>query len=328
MKIDKIAYNPGTLLSMEEVLLFAKLADDRKNVDSLWVPESWGREAFASLGALSQITKKVNLGTSIVGVYTRTPAAIAMAATTLDVLSNNRTILGLGVSTPSLVEDWHGTKFERPICRMREYIECLRLMMKGEKVYYSGTFFNVKNFKLSYKPKRQKIPIFVAAVNKHMISLACDLADGILLYLRPIEELRKTVSLIKSRTRKKHKDFEIASVFIGAVSNKEPEKARERAAKTLAFYIAVGKYYNRFLSDNGFQIDVEQITSEYHRNGLDIASKFVSDKMLNSVTVSGNSEQCIRSLGKFLSAGISLPIIQVNPVGNTESSIREMLSTF
>ena len=328
MKIDKIAYNPGTLLSMEEVLLFAKLADDRKNVESLWVPESWGREAFASLGALSQITKKVNLGTSIVGVYTRTPAAIAMAATTLDVLSNNRTILGLGVSTPSLVEDWHGTKFERPICRMREYIECLRLMMKGEKVYYSGTFFNVKNFKLSYKPKRQKIPIFVAAVNKHMISLGCDLADGILLYLRPMEELRKTVSLIKSRTRKKHKDFEIASVFMGAVSNKEPEKARERAAKTLAFYIAVGKYYNRFLSDNGFQIDVEQITSEYHRNGLDIASKFVSDKMLNSVTVSGNSEQCIRSVEKFLSAGISLPIIQVNPVGNTESSIREMLSTF
>ena len=328
MKIDKIAYNPGTLLSMEEVLLFAKLADDRKNVDSLWVPESWGREAFASLGALSQITKKVNLGTSIVGVYTRTPAAIAMAATTLDVLSNNRTIIGLGVSTPPLVEDWHGTKFERPICRMREYIECLRLMMKGEKVYYSGTFFNVKNFKLSYEPKRQKIPIFVAAVNKHMISLACDLADGILLYLRPMEELRKTVSLIKSRTRKKHKDFEIASVFIGAVSNKEPEKARERAAKTLAFYIAVGKYYNRFLSDNGFQIDVEQITSEYHRNGLDIASKFVSDKMLNSVTVSGNSEQCIRSVEKFLSAGISLPIIQVNPVGTTESSIREMLSTF
>jgi len=328
MKIDKIAYNPGTLLSMEEVLLFAKLADDRKNVDSLWVPESWGREAFASLGALSQITKKVNLGTSIVGVYTRTPAAIAMAATTLDVLSNNRTILGLGVSTPSLVEDWHGTKFERPICRMREYIECLRLMMKGEKVYYSGTFLKVQNFKLLYKPKRQKIPIFVAAVNKHMISLACDLADGILLYLRPMEELRKTVSLIKSRTRKKHKDFEIASVFIGAVSNKEPEKARERAAKTLAFYIAVGKYYNRFLSDNGFQIDVEQITSEYHRNGLDIASKFVSDKMLNSLTVSGNSEQCIRSVEKFLSAGISLPIIQVNPVGNTESSIREMLSTF
>lgn len=328
MKIHKIAYNPGTLLSMNEVLSFARMADHRNNVDSLWVPESWGREAFTSLGAMSQVTKKLKLGTSIIGIYTRTPATIAMAATTLDILSNNRTIIGLGASTPPLVEDWHGTKFQRPLCRMREYIECLRLMMKGEKVYYSGTFLKVQNFKLLYKPKRQKIPIFVAAVNKHMISLACDLADGILLYLRPMEELKKTVSLIKSRTRKKYRDFEIASVFIGAVSNKEPEKARERAAKTLAFYIAVGRYYNRFLSDNGFQDDVEQITSEYHRNGLDIASKFVSEKMLDSLTISGNSEQCVRSLGKFLSAGISLPIIQVNPVSNTESSIREMLSTF
>jgi 5,10-methylenetetrahydromethanopterin reductase len=328
MRIDKIAYNPGSLLSMNEVLSFSRLADHRQNVDSLWVPESWGREAFTSLGALSQVTKKVKLGTSIIGINTRTPATIAMAATTLDILSNNRTIIGLGVSTPPLVENWHGTKFERPLCRMREYIECLRLMMTGEKVYYDGRFIKVKNFKLLHKPKRQKIPIFVAAVNKNMISLACDLADGVLLYLRPIEELRNTVSLIKSDARKKHKDFEIASVFIGAVSNKEPEKARERAAKTLAFYIAVGKYYNRFLSDNGFQNDVEQITLEYHRNGLEIASKLVSERMLNSLTISGNSEQCISSLGKFLSAGISLPIIQVNPVSNTESSIREMLSTF
>ena len=132
---------------MNEVLSFSRLADHRQNVDSLWVPESWGREAFTSLGALSQVTKKVKLGTSIIGIYTRTPATIAMAATTLDILSNNRTIIGLGVSTPPLVENWHGTKFERPLSRMREYIECLRLMMTGEKVYYDGRFIRVKNFK-------------------------------------------------------------------------------------------------------------------------------------------------------------------------------------
>lgn len=328
MKIDKISYSPGTLLSMKEVLSFARMADTRPNVDSLWIPESWGREAFASLGALSQITQKVRLGTSIVSIYTRTPATIAMAATTLDILSNNRTIIGLGASTPPLVENWHGIKFEKPLCRMREYIECLRLMIKGEKVCFSGRFFNINNFKLLYKPKRQEIPIFVAAVNKNMISLACEFADGVLLYLRPMEELRKTVSLIKSNTRRKCNNFVVACVFIGAMSDKEPEKARERAAKTLAFYVAVGKYYNKFLSDNGFQNEVEQITSEYHRNGLDLASKFVSEKMLNCLTISGNSEQCIRSLQKFISAGIALPIIQVNPVGNTESSIKELLSTF
>ena len=322
----KIAYNLGSLLSVQEVLRFAKLADNKPNVDSLWVPESWGREAFVSLGALSQVTTKVKLGTSILSIYARSPATTAMGATTLDMLSKNGIIIGLGVSTPILVENWHGLKFEKPIPRMREYVECLTQMIKGEKVNYTGNYFKVKNFKLLYKPKRERIPIFIAAVNKNMISLACDLADGILLYLRPIEELKKTVSQIIANSS--NKSFETACVIICSVSNKEPEKARERAAKTLAFYVAVGEYYNRFLSSNGFRTEVEQISSEYRQAGLNSASKFVSEKMLDSITVCGNSEECIKSLDKFISAGISLPIIQINPIGDPESSFKEMLTTF
>jgi 5,10-methylenetetrahydromethanopterin reductase len=326
MNFDKIAYNLGSLLSVQEVLRFAKFADDKPNVDSLWVPESWGREAFVSLGALSQVTTKVKLGTSILSIYARSPATTAMGATTLDMLSKNGIILGLGASTPVLVENWHGLKFEKPIPRMREYVECLTQMIKGEKVNYTGNYFKVKNFKLLYKPKRERIPIFIAAVNKNMISLACDLADGILLYLRPIEELKKTISQINSKTS--NKSFETACVIISSVSDKEPEKARERAAKTLAFYVAVGEYYNRFLSSNGFRTEVEQISSEYRQAGLNRASKFVSEKMLDSITVCGNSEECIKSLDRFISAGISLPIIQINPIGEPESSIKEMLTTF
>jgi 5,10-methylenetetrahydromethanopterin reductase len=326
MNFDKIAYNLGSLLSVQEVLRFAKLADIKPNVDSLWVPESWGREAFVSLGALSQVTTRAKLGTSILSIYARSPATTAMGATTLDMLSKNGIIIGLGASTPILVENWHGLKFEKPILRMREYVECLTQMIKGEKVNYTGNYFKVKNFKLLYKPKRERIPIFIAAVNKNMVSLACDLADGILLYLRPIEELKKTISHINSNTS--NKTFETACVIISSVSNKEPEKARERAAKTLAFYVAVGEYYNRFLSSNGFRTEVEQISSEYRQAGLNSASKFVSEKMLDSLTVCGNSEDCIKSLDKFISAGISLPIIQINPIGDSESSIKEMLRTF
>jgi 5,10-methylenetetrahydromethanopterin reductase len=326
MNLDKIGYNPGSLLSMQEVITFAKLANDKPNVDSLWIPESWGREAFASLGALSQITTKPKLGTSIISIYARTPATIAMGATTLDMLSNNRTIIGLGTSTPALVGNWHGLNFEKPLLRMREYVECLKRMITGERVNYIGTYVRVKDFKLLYRPQREQIPIFIAAVNRYMISLACDVADGVLLYLRPIDELKKTTSYIKSIT--KNKNFEIAYVIISAVSNKEPQKARDRAAKTLAFYIAVGEYYNRFISDNGFQNEVEQIVSEYRRSGLDSASRFVSERMLDSLTICGNREECLKSLNKFISAGISLPIIQVNPTGNTQSSIKEMLTAF
>lgn len=326
MRVQKLGYSLGPLLSMREILLCAKMADQQENVDSLWVPESWGRESFATLGAISQVTRKVSLGTSIINIYSRTPAIVAMAATTLDMLSDNRTIIGLGASTAAIVENWHGLKFNRPASRMKEYIECLRLMTRGEKVKYNGEFFKINNFKILHQPQRANIPIFMAAVNKKMVSMASKLADGILLYLRPLEELKRTATELKQAT--KGKSFEIACSFICAISNKEPEKARARAATTLAFYIAVGEYYSKFLADNGFKIEVEEITAEYRKAGADNAAKYVSDRMLSSLVICGSSEECRESLSKFLSTGITLPIIQFNPIGDSESSFKEMLSAF
>jgi 5,10-methylenetetrahydromethanopterin reductase len=326
MRVQKLGYSLGPLLSMREILLCARMADQQENVDSLWVPESWGRESFATLGAISQVTRKVSLGTSIINIYSRTPAIVAMAATTLDMLSDNRTIIGLGASTAAIVENWHGLKFNRPASRMKEYIECLRLMTRGEKVKYNGEFFQINNFKILHQPQRANIPIFMAAVNKKMVSMASKLADGILLYLRPLEELKRTATELKQAT--KGKSFEIACSFICAMSNKEPEKARARAATTLAFYIAVGEYYSKFLADNGFKIEVEEITAEYRKAGADNAAKYVSDRMLSSLVICGSSEECRESLSKFLSTGITLPIIQFNPIGDSESSFKEMLSAF
>lgn len=326
MRVQKLGYSLGPLLSMREILLCAKMADQQEFVDSLWVPESWGRESFATLGAISQVTRKVSLGTSIINIYSRTPAIVAMAATTLDMLSDNRTIIGLGASTAAIVENWHGLKFNRPASRMKEYIECLRLMTRGEKVKYNGEFFQINNFKILHQPQRANIPIFMAAVNKKMVSMASKLADGILLYLRPLEELKRTATELKQAT--KGKSFEIACSFICAMSNKEPEKARARAATTLAFYIAVGEYYSKFLADNGFKIEVEEITAEYRKAGADNAAKYVSDRMLSSLVICGSSEDCKESLSKFLSTGITLPIIQFNPIGDSESSFKEMLSAF
>ena len=322
----RIGYSLGPLLSMRDVLACARMADSSQNVDSIWVPESWGRESFNTLGAVAQVTKKVRFGTSIISIYARTPATVAMGATTLDMISCNRTIIGLGASTEAIVEGWHGVKFDRPVDRMREYVECIKLMASGEKVNYDGRFFKIKNFKLLHEPPRKHVPIFMAAINKRMLALASELADGVLLYLRPIEELKKTAEQLKRDT--KGRSFEVASSFICALSDKEPDRARERAAKTLAFYVAVGKYYSKFLSENGFSNEVEQITLEYRKNGGDAAAKAVSEKMLQSLTICGSSEECRKSLQRFVSAGITLPIIQLNPVGDSESSFRELLSTF
>jgi 5,10-methylenetetrahydromethanopterin reductase len=330
MRDFKIGYSLGPLLSMDEVLVIAKHADNAGGVDSIWIPESWGRDTFSTLGAISQVTRKIQLGSSIVNVYSRTPATIAMGAVTLDKLSNKRTVLGIGTSTPELVTGWHGMEFKQPLERTKECIECLRIILSGARARYNGRHFKITNFKILEPLARKTLPIYVGAVNQKMIDLANALADGIIFYLRPIDELRKIVGVLKSKTRSSHRypEFEIACSIICAISKKNPEKARERASKTLAYYISTGRYYNKFLTDKGFQTEVISITERYKIGGLKSAAKAVTDRLLDSLTICGSIDQCSESFERFLSTGISLPIIQINPVDDSILSFKEMLSTF
>jgi 5,10-methylenetetrahydromethanopterin reductase len=324
-EIGQIGYNPSSLFNTQDILEFAKQLDFKPQVNSIWIPESWGREAFVMLGAIGAITRRIKLGTSTVSMFSRPPATLAMAASTLDNISLNRTIIGIGASTPILAENWHGIKFVHPLKRMREYVTCFKIISSGETINFDGNFFKLKNIKIMHPSQRKEIPVFLGAVNSGMIKLATEVADGTILYLRPLDELKKTVDRIKSLTSRKSKSFEICSVFITAVSNKYPDLARERAAKTLAFYVAVGKYYNEFLSSHGFENQVEQITTEYQNHGVENISKFVTDPMLDSLTIYGTTEDCIKSLKRFVSCGVSLPILQVNPVKDNTESISDSL---
>jgi 5,10-methylenetetrahydromethanopterin reductase len=323
----KTGYGLGTLLSIDEILKFSRLADGYKNVHSLWVPETWGREAFSTLGAISQVAHHPKLGTAILNIYSRTPSTIAMGGITLDMLSGNRTLLGLGVSTSAIIEEWHGLAFDKPLARMKEMVAVLRLIWTGNQVSFKGDFFNVSNFKLLHPSPRTSIPIFLAAVNPLMIKLALSVAEGLLLYLRPFNELRSTVQKIRKELTR---PFELASAFICSISDEYPDRARMRAAKTLAFYISVGVYYRKLISNSGFADETDTIVEEYNKRGLDAASKIVSDKFLDEIAICGDSEQGRRSMQRFISAGITLPILQINPVEgeDTQKSFIKLLETF
>jgi alkanesulfonate monooxygenase SsuD/methylene tetrahydromethanopterin reductase-like flavin-dependent oxidoreductase (luciferase family) len=155
-----------------------------------------------------------------------------------------------------------------------------------------------------------------------MLKLSSSIADGTILFLRPISDLKVTVSQLKASKNK----FDVACVIMTAVS-KDAELARERVRKTLSFYIAVGRIYSDFVGSHGFESEVEQIAHEYKKHGLENIHKFVSDHMLDSITIAGTPEECRNKLQKFMETGISLPIIQFNPVGETENSFKEVLST-
>ncbi len=321
----RIGYNPSSLFSTKDVVRFAKLSDGVLQADSIWIPESWGREAFTMLGTISQVTNRIKLGTSVVNIYARSPATTAMAAFTLDDLAPGRIIIGLGAGTPALAENWHGIEFLHPIRRLEEFTECFRCILTGKKVNYEGVFYNIRDFSIMYRSKGKNIPIFFGAVNKRMIKLATNISDGVILYLRPLEEIREVVNMIKSLVQRSDRNFEICCVFITAICDQNPELARLRASKTLAFYISVGEYYSKFLSDTGFNKEVMLVKEAYAKEGLDKAADCIPDKMLRSLTIFGNTENCLKSLREIASTGISLPILQVNPVGDTGDSIKQSL---
>src|SRR6476620_4161752 len=155
----KIGFSIGSLLNTKDILKFSSHIDKNEYIDSIWVPESWGKEAFSLLGAISQVTKRINLGTSIINIYSRTPATIAMGTLSIDNLSNNRMILGLGVSTATIVENLHGINYNDPIVRMIEYIQSLRMLFKTqEKTNYEEKIVKIKNFNI-LKKSRLDIPI-------------------------------------------------------------------------------------------------------------------------------------------------------------------------
>ena len=316
----RIACSLGSLLSVEEVLQCTQIISDTK-IDSIWIPETWGMENFSMLGAVANNTNTQKIGSSIINIYSRSPSTIAMGSATIDTLSNGRLILGLGTSSVPIVEDFHGEKFENPVQRMREYVEIIRLSLTKKQINYSGKIFNLKNFTLLIDPKRKSIPIYLAAINEKMVNLCWEIADGVIFYLRPLDEMKKIISKMQSQ-----KNIDVACQIITCISN-DSEEAIQRAKKTIAFYVSVGKIYRDFLANNGFKNETNNIFEEFKKSGFKSNHELVTDSMLKSLSISGSPEEAKIQLEKFRNAGINLPIIQFNPIGNTIESFSLLKKT-
>ena len=148
--------------SWDETKELAIMADDL-GYSCVTMGESWGEDAFTSLAQIAAVTERIKIGTSIVPVFARSPANLAMTALNMDVMSKGRFFLGLGASGKLVIEDLHGEKFSKPITRIREYVDILRKAMNGERLDHSGELFKIsikkeamKKAKKSQKKKRSK----------------------------------------------------------------------------------------------------------------------------------------------------------------------------
>jgi len=316
-----IACSLGSLLSIDEVLRCTEIIS-KTRIDTLWVPETWGMENFSMLSAISSKTITQKIGSSIINIYSRSPSTIAMGAATVDSLSDGRLVLGLGTSSLPIVETFHGYGFEKPLQRMREYVEIIRLVISGKPINYNGKIFKLKNFTLLIKPKRKLIPIYLAAINQKMVELVWEIGDGVIFYLRPINEMKETITKMQ-----KKKKIDVTCQLITCVSD-DSDVAVKRAKKTIAFYISVGKIYREFLAKNGFFTETSNIFNEFKKSGFKLNHELVTDSMLKSLVISGTPEECKKQLIDFSETGINQPILQFNPIGNTLESFKLFKKTF
>ena len=184
----------------EDIIGIAQEAESL-GYDSIWTAEAWGSDVFTPLSWIGAHTKKIRLGTGIAQLSARTPAATAMAALTLDHLSNGRMILGLGVSGPQVVEGWYGQPFSKPLSRTREYVDIIRKILKREEpvtnngehypLPYSGDgSWNLgKPLRSITHPLRPDLPIFLGAEGPKNVTMTAEIADGWLpLYYSPYRQ--------------------------------------------------------------------------------------------------------------------------------------------
>tara|TARA_B100000029_G_scaffold513485_1_gene613237 strand:- start:310 stop:1278 length:969 start_codon:yes stop_codon:yes gene_type:complete len=317
----RLSYSLGSLLTVNQILYCVKNLNQIKP-DVVWIPETWGMENFSMLSASSSVNNFSKIGSSIINIYSRSPTQIAMGAATVDTISSQRLILGLGTSSKPIVENFHGTKFVNPVQRMKEYVEIIRLCLSGKKINYSGQIFTLNNFSLLITPPRPNIPIYLAAVNQKMIELAWEIGNGVIFYLRPKNEIKATLNKMQKQ-RKIDSTLQIITCV-----DQNSEKAVERAKKTVAFYISVGKIYRDFLANNGYKNEIENIYDEYKTTGLQNNASLVSDRMIKDLCICGTPNEAQHQLNEFQDTGIDLPIIQFNPIGEVEPSFDLLIDTF
>src|SRR4051812_19246985 len=164
---------------------------DRHGLDSLYTTHVAARDSLTLLMAYASVSDRIRLGTGVVPIFSRTPAAMAQTAATIDEFSGGRMVLGLGVSHRVTVENWYGAKISKPVTQMREYAAIVRAILRGEPPP-EGEFFNTA-FQFMGSRGRPALPIHIAALSPNMLRLAGEIADGVMLWLCNPEYIRDVV---------------------------------------------------------------------------------------------------------------------------------------
>lgn len=265
---------------------FAERADDL-GYTTVWVGELWGRDAFVTLAEIARETD-IGVGTAIVNVYSRTPAALAQAAASVDALTDDRVVLGLGTSTPKAVEDLHGRDFENPPRRLHETAElAARFLTSDDRVTYDGDCFTAQDF----PGLDTDVPVYTAALGPATRRATGRVADGWLPHNIPLARLPDAFETIANTARECGRDPDAITVapYVPAAVNDDLDVARDAVRGHLAYYVGSGEGYRRAVGE-AFPEAADEVAAAWRDGDRNAATAAVTDEMVDALGVAGTPE--------------------------------------
>ena len=308
------------------------LEAERLGFDSVWTAEAYGSDAITPLAWWGAATHEIKLGTAIVQISARTPAATAMAAMTLDHLSSGRLILGLGVSGPQVVEGWYGQPFAKPLARMREYIGIVReIWARNGPVTNPGPHYPLpikdgtglgKPLKSSIRPLRADIPIYLAAEGPKNIALAGELCDGWLaLFYSPHHDglYRDALNegLARPAARRTPQEFEVAAT-VPLIVTDDIEQAADALRPGYALYFGgMGAKSANFHANvpirMGYEAEVAKIQEYYLSGHKEEAAAAVPTKLIEQLTLIGSKDKIRHDLEAWRDSIVTTLLVGGDP---------------
>lgn len=254
----------------------------------VWLAETGGLEVGA-LGGVIANTTSLEVGTAIVPVYSRSPALLAMMASTWAQLGDDRPIhLGIGAGGQVIVERWHGVPFDKPATTTRETIEILRQALSAQRTDFTGRTRRSTGFRLLTGPA-PSVRIYVGGMGPAMVDLAAELSDGLIVtWLSPrvLEKFAEDFGNSVERHGRNREAVRLVARAYVAVTD-TVDLVREEVRKELVEYL-VSPPYAKYFSSVGFDVEVEQVNAAFSSRDRQRAVAAVSDRLLDEILIVGS----------------------------------------
>lgn len=298
--------------------------------ESVWIPESYGAEAFTYLGWLGASTKRMRLGTSIMPIWARSPTNCAQAWATLDHLSGGRAVAGLGVSGPAVAEGWSGRRFEKPVAQTREYVSVMRKVLAWEHpTNRDGAFFPLpvtdgstgieRAIRSTVKPLRADLPIMIGSFGPKNVALTAEIADGWLagFFAPERQQVFKPwldAGFARACARRSWQDFEIVA-SVTTVVDDDTARAAEGVRKHIALYLgAMGTAERNFQYElfvrMGYEAEASRIRRLWQEGRRADAVATVPLSLVDAFALIGSKERIRDQLAKWTESFVTTLVVR------------------